>query len=218
MPTTARERGFTLIEVLASITAFTIVFLAGFGGIGKLLLTQDQNYARTLAASAAMLIADWHHHAQVAATDFTKSLVDTGTGVVSSSSTDTTHLLAQIPAGNLGSIKWHGYDFTWTGDNKPDTSKDQFYVFNATPSLSTPAISLDLNNDHTKNPFTDYEYEMLLVCVSPASSKEGDSHVTFRQLSFWYGPPNILKDLRTASQTITLELVGRFLIADTYAP
>lgn len=224
MPMPASKRGFTLVEVLASIAAFTIVFLAGFGGIGKLLLTQDQNYARTLAASAAMLIADWHHRMQMdgtfAVSNLAKSITDASGGTVAS---DSSHLLFTVPVANVANVKWRGYDYNWTAANTPDTGagKDTFYLFNSNPTLSLTApatpITLNLANDPA-NKFTAYEYSMLLVSISPPSAKEADSKLTFRQISFWYGPPQILNDMRTSAPNITLELVGRFVIADTYAP
>ena len=54
------KSGFTLIEILAAMGAFILVFLAGSAGLMRLMQTQTLNQQRTVAASAAMLLADWH--------------------------------------------------------------------------------------------------------------------------------------------------------------
>lgn len=54
------RRGFTLIEVIGAVAAFTIAFLAGSAAFARLLQQQNTTYHRTLAASAAMLLTDWH--------------------------------------------------------------------------------------------------------------------------------------------------------------
>jgi prepilin-type N-terminal cleavage/methylation domain-containing protein len=47
--------GFTLVEIVAALGAFSIAFLAGFAAIGALMIRQDINYRATVAGSAAMM-------------------------------------------------------------------------------------------------------------------------------------------------------------------
>jgi prepilin-type N-terminal cleavage/methylation domain-containing protein len=48
------RRGFTLIEVIGAVAAFTIAFLAGSAAFARLLQQQNTTYHRTLAASAVV--------------------------------------------------------------------------------------------------------------------------------------------------------------------
>ena len=50
-----RRAGFTLVEIVAALGAFSIAFLSGFAAIGALMIRQDINYRCTVASSAAML-------------------------------------------------------------------------------------------------------------------------------------------------------------------
>ena len=61
-PSTFRpiRRGFTLVEVIGAVTAFTIAFLAGSAAFARLLQQQTVNYHRSLGSAAAMLLTDWH--------------------------------------------------------------------------------------------------------------------------------------------------------------
>lgn len=50
------NKGFTLVEIVAALGAFSIAFLSGFAAIGALMIRQDINYRSTVAASAAMIL------------------------------------------------------------------------------------------------------------------------------------------------------------------
>ena len=53
-----RFRGFTLIEVVAALGAFSLAFLTGFASVAALTVRQELNYQATVAASmASMLLA-----------------------------------------------------------------------------------------------------------------------------------------------------------------
>jgi hypothetical protein len=202
---------FSLVEILAAIMAFTLVFLAGFAGISRLMLTQDQNYARTVAASAVMLIADWHHRKQASGSAYSTSITNSGLGVITN---DTSGLLTVITNTNVANITWKGLDFAWSSANSPAVT-DTFAVFNRHPSAMPPGtIGFSLAGPTE----TTSEYDTLLVCISPPSSRESDSKLDFRQYSFWYAAAPIISGLRTGSDRNTLQLVGRYVIADTFVP
>ncbi len=93
------RRGFTLIEVIGAVAAFTIAFLAGSAAFARLLQQQTTTYHRTLAASAAMLLTDWH---------VDKNCPGTGDFL-----TSTTDILD--PAGSVSNVEFKGEDYS-SGD------------------------------------------------------------------------------------------------------
>lgn len=115
---TASARGFTLIEVIGAVFAFVIAFLAGSATFARLLQQQNLNYQRTLAASAAMLLVDWH--ADHAAGDFEQNTVSAADAP----------LRAVSPA---GAVDFRG------GDRQ---ASDALYAFRATAGT---AGSVDLS-------------------------------------------------------------------------
>lgn len=205
--------GFSFVEVLAAMMVFTLVFLTGFAGIGRLMLIQDQSYARTIASSAALLVADWHHRRQQEGGRFAISLTQVSLGVVGNPGTNDC-LLTKVPNSHVADIVWKGSDFSWNSSNKPEAS-DEFYVFNRTPSIM-PVGTEQIDLAHPRSSVC--EYDALLLCVSPPSARESDSKLTFRQITFWHGPPSIVQGLRSGHEMNTLVLVGRYVIADTFAP
>jgi hypothetical protein len=56
LPRAQARTGFTLVEIVAALGAFSIAFLAGFAAIGALMIRQDINYRSTVAGSAAILL------------------------------------------------------------------------------------------------------------------------------------------------------------------
>jgi hypothetical protein len=57
-------------------------------------------------------------------------------------------------------------------------------------------------------------YGSLIVTVSVASSREADSHLTWRQVTLWYGSAAGVQ----ANKPTSLEYVGRYLVPDTHTP
>jgi hypothetical protein len=57
-------------------------------------------------------------------------------------------------------------------------------------------------------------YGSLIVTISAASNREADSHLTWRQMTMWYGSAAGVRGNKPTS----LEYVGRYLVPDTWAP
>lgn len=57
-------------------------------------------------------------------------------------------------------------------------------------------------------------YGSLIVTISATSNREADSHLTWRQMTLWYGSASGVQ----ANKPTSLEYVGRYLVPDTWAP
>jgi type II secretory pathway pseudopilin PulG len=186
------RHAFTLVEVLAAIGAFSLVFLSGTGAIAQLTRTQSTNYQRVVAGTAAMLLADWH------ATRATQQVpqLDFATNT-SSTVPDATRPLRRILA--PPALRFVG------GDHG---AGDAIYVFN--PDIVTDGSAAP---GTTQLDFTAYR-SLILSLSPPTPTPETDSGTYFRQLSFWQGSRSDL----LAGRSMTLHFVGRFLIADRCQP
>ncbi len=197
------DAGFSLIEVLASITIFTLTFLAGTAGIARLLVTQNHNYQHTVAGAAAMLLADWHVKRCVSQSPAMQDFI-------ANTTTAPNQILVErlsVQATPWDNVKFHGGDFVATGANADR-------VFSFTAASVTDALagcSIDVS-----------EYLPLMVTVSPASTSESDTSMTFREVSFWYLPERNLADaiagIYTVARPTVATFVGRYLIPDAYSP
>lgn len=159
MPMPRSRSGFTLIEILCAMGAFILVFLTGSGGLMRLMMTQTINQQRTVAASAAMLLADWHTTKSVAASgvnDFETDIDGTIADVIGGTGTVST----------LTNVKWRG--------TKPD-STEKVYTFK-TSAAAGPYALADLN-----------AYQQLIFTVSTSAGDA--SSMNFQVVSFWYGDP-----------------------------
>lgn len=198
------KSGFTLIEVLAAVGAFTIAFLAGFAAIGTFMIKQDMNYQHTVAASTAMLLAEYHINQN-----------NKAAGLGSDLPTNLTPLLDAVPAGNKPYITPKGGGIsTWTGQN--------LYVFKTAvvnDGLPT-ATSLDL----TTNSPTGYDFTNLTISIpATATTATGgtsdiDHKIPWRKISLWYGSPSDVVAAVDASHKTTIEFLGSYVIPDTLNP
>lgn len=168
----ASARGFTLIEVVGATFAFSIAFLSGSAAFARLLQQETVSYHRTLGASAAMLLTDWH--------------VDKGAGGFLGHTTGVNDPLRTITLGP--NIVFKGGD--------PDAA-DTYCLFNQ----SADSVDLKL-------------YGQLLVAVSAPGAREADSHIAWRQLTFYYASTTAV----TGAKPCTLESVGRYLVPDDIQP
>lgn len=243
-PMSRPDSGFTLIEVLVSIGAFVLVFLAGFAGIGRLMVTQNANFSRTVGASAAMIMARWHAE-RPSANGLVGNLTDPAfnggtTNLLTEVTVNVRRAMNQWGVAGNDVIVFRGTDFIGTTtpstadfggmasppanpyegySEDPAKSKDRFFVFNS-GGISDQANGgelLDLSNP-SGNAFVPSEYDCLLVAISAPSSREADSKASFRQVTMWCGPPLPTQNLRHGWSPITFVMVGRYLLADTIIP
>lgn len=169
--------GFTLIEVLAAMGAFLLVFLTGSGGLMRLMQAQTANQQRAIAASAAMLLADWHSTVSAGSPHaFESDIYDAGnTHTIANPSTYT--------VGTLTNIRFRGAT--------PDPA-EHVYTFPLTTSIypaakvgtaghfAQPAPTLPLKLD---------AYQQLVFTVTPSIQEPG-SGMKFQVVTFWYGDPS----------------------------
>jgi prepilin-type N-terminal cleavage/methylation domain-containing protein len=151
------RRGFTLIEVIGAVAAFTIAFLAGSAAFARLLQQQTTTYHRTLAASAAMLLTDWHVDKNSPGTD--GFLVST-TDILDAPGTDTL---------------FDNRNLQFSNEDGSSTAADADVVRVFKPSVSG-------FDDRALATF-----RSLVITVSPPSATEADSTMTWRQVTFWQG-------------------------------
>lgn len=217
------RRGFTLVEVLAAVGAFTIAFLAGFAAIGTFMLRQDHNFQRTQAAAAAMFLSEWHANwvtrpsATAAASGARPRFGDSDTPVPTAGFTASGSILKMIwkkdPAltSNYKYITFRGGD----GNSGPNVAKtDDLFIFNSgkiddSQGIPDNAIYMDE---------LQYGFKDLIVSVSSSSSETVGSY-TFpvRQLTFWYGSPNDVSAASSSNKT-TVEFLGRYMIMEPILP
>jgi prepilin-type N-terminal cleavage/methylation domain-containing protein len=201
-----RNAGFTLVEVLAAVTIFIIAFLSGTACISQLLVNETMQYQRTMAGTAAMLLADYHvRHALAegaAPADLIGNTASIGAGLP-------TPLLTEQFSSEP--TPWDNLVFS-DGDFAPGDRVFAFVPGPVTDSLSSAALDLS-------------EYQCLLLTVSP-SVVEADSHLAFRQVSFWYLPSNVLAAVAptsgapayTTAHPASAVFLGRYLLPDRYQP
>jgi prepilin-type N-terminal cleavage/methylation domain-containing protein len=207
------RNGFTLIEVMAAVGAFTIAFLTGFAAIGTFMIKQDLNYQRTVAASAAMFLAKWHSDKVLAGTGGTRPVLVNATVANSTASGPaTSHPLKMLfpqSASQLTTASGGVYPITFKGGDF-SRGNDALYMFNSGATM-TGAGSNSIN--------TALRYDILNLVVSIAptvnESVSGGNNIPLTQVSFWYGTP---ADVQAASSTslTTLQFLGRFIIADPF--
>lgn len=188
------KSGFTLVEVIAAVGAFTIAFLAGFAAIGTFMIRQDMNYQRTLAASAAMFLAEWHTNKVISSAAPRPDLIGTASGSA---------LVIAWPKGsaNLSNITFKGGD-----KNEMNSSTDHLFVFNQTSITDATGNTID------SSAFA-YGMRDLIVSMPAAASTEASNLPPVRQVSFWFGSRADVLAASASSKT-TVEFLGRYLIAD----
>lgn len=184
-----RRAGFTLVEVLAAIGLFSLMFLAAAGAVGSLAAEQSLNYQRAVSGAAMLLLADWHATRAVQQTPQLDFLTNASSSVPST--TMPLRLVAIPPA-----LRFVG------GEHDPG---DAVLVFNPATITDTAADGAQLSLD---------AYRRLVLTLSSPSIKEADSGTIFRQLSFWQGS----RDDVLAGKAGTVRFLARFLIADRCQP
>jgi type II secretory pathway pseudopilin PulG len=185
------KSAFTLIEVLAAVGAFTIAFLAGFAAIGTFMIKQDAAYQRTIAATAAMLLADQHLR-------YTGSLTAAQAALPASGSMTQRAIAGANPllvaASPTATITKRGGDFV-TGD--------KYFVF-AAGTITDPTLNsaqFDLS-----------EYQALVITTSATVADTAGVYQT--QANFWYGS----RDDILSNKATTIEFLGRYLLPDMMVP
>lgn len=184
-----RAAGFTLIEVLAAVSLFSLMFLAAAGTIGSLTAQQALNYQRAVAGSAVLLLADWHA-ARAARQTPQAGFLDNA----SLAGANASHPLRLIPA--PPPLRFVG------GEHG---AGDAVLVFNPDPIADAMAGGARLGFD---------AYAGLVLTASEPSRREADSGLTFRQLSFWHGR----RDEVLAGRPATVRFLARFLLPDRGEP
>lgn len=184
-----RRAGFTLVEVLAAIGLFSLMFLAAAGAVGSLASEQSLTYQRAVSGAAMLLLADWHTTRAVQQTPQQDFL--TNAASASPSTTVPLRLLTTPPA-----LRFVG------GEHDPG---DALLVFNPGTVTDAAADGAQLSLD---------AYRRLVLTLSAPSLKEADSGTIFRQLSFWQGS----RDEVLAGKAGTVRFLARFLIADRCEP
>jgi len=205
-----RRRGFTIVEVLISITVFILAFLSGMACIAQLLLNQNINYQHVLAGTAVMLLTDWHVRRAITEAPVASPPAADALDLITHATASPNPLLvekfsAAVPA--WSNVAFVGGEFTPVAPNA-----DRIFSFSAVPVTDgLSGATLDLS-----------EYQSLLVTVSPASVPETDAKMSFRQVSFWYIPASDLAGAiagaYTASHRASARFVGRYLVPDQYLP
>jgi type II secretory pathway pseudopilin PulG len=192
MPMPSSRGGFTLIEILCAMGAFILVFLTGSGGLMRLMMTQTNNQQRTVAASAALLLADWHTSKYISApASFLTNISD----VVDPTPTGTVAGMTNNWGATLSDKKKH-----WRGE-LPDGS-EKVYTFK-TSAAAGPYALADLA-----------AYQQIIVTVSDkpidVSTAEPTTGMKFHVVTFWYG------DKTSAMTNISdrFEHLGSYLMPD----
>lgn len=191
--------GFTLVEVVAAMGAFTVAFLAGFAAIGTFMIRQDMNYQRTVASAAVMLIADRHahHSAQLSATSAAAATQSSLREICIGSSA--THAYLQYVTPTMSKVRFKGGDM--------DKINDKIFVFR-TGAIKDP-LMVDPVGSASPARVNLNDYQNIIVTMSVPNT-EADSGIDFTQVSLWYG---YREDLINNVDT-TVEFLGRFLVAD----
>jgi prepilin-type N-terminal cleavage/methylation domain-containing protein len=198
------SNGFTLVEILASVSIFVIVFLSSTACIAHLLLDQNLSYQRTVAGTAAMILTNWHVERSIA--ESSPKL-----GFIANTTTGPGQILTE--KFSTQAVPWSNIVFN-TGDfiGTPGPSADRVFSFSGTTVTDgVNGASIDLS-----------EYQNLVVTVSPPSGREADSKMSFCQVSLWYLPANNLADAisnaYTPADPTHAQFLGRYLVPDTYIP
>jgi hypothetical protein len=157
----AIQNGFTLIEIIGSVSAFTIAFLAGTSAFAILYKHQMVSTQRSISASAAMLIMDWHARKEVS---------DLGSGLIA----NTADLLWKIP-GRENVLSNECVRFVG-GDADDD---DVVFVFRSTsvPDLTDQQIKIYGNMIITVSKRSSAEI----------ASPDGNRVVFWREMTMWSG-------------------------------
>lgn len=184
-----RRAGFSLIEVLAAIGLFSLMFLAAAGAVGSLTSAQSLNYQRAVSSAAVLLLADWHATRAVQETPQQDFLAHASSATPST--TVPLRLLAVPPP-----LRFVG------GEHSPG---DALLVFNPGTITDAAADGAQLSLE---------SYRRLVLTLSAPSVTEADSGAIFRQVSFWQGN----RDDVLAGKTSTVRFLARFLIPDRCEP
>lgn len=198
MSVSLSKSGFTLIEVLAAVGAFTIAFLAGFATIGTFMIRQDMNYQRTQAAAAAQFLTEWHTNKVItAAAGSRPDFIGSASGAAAS-------YPLQMPW-SKASNEVKTYVTYKGGDMAKGT--DELFIFSDDCTLGAKTLK-----NHG------FGMRHLIVTVSPPISEaqsgtETFGAITFRQISFWYGSKSDILALSASAKT-TIEFLGRYMIAE----
>lgn len=215
---------FTLVEVIASIGIFAIAFLVGASAISAFLLKQEENYQRTVASSAAMLIVDAGYRENRL---LCHGGTATGPNLVSGGNGALCGLLKAVPAGWYSKTRFKG------GPPNIIGSGDYCFVFYRGEDSPSDSSSLPLESTvgYTRNRANSFvplrelniaEYRSLIVVISGARSMEQFSStvsatvvkspdgIEWRRMTFWYGyAPDVL-----GGKASTVTYLGTFLYAD----
>jgi prepilin-type N-terminal cleavage/methylation domain-containing protein len=201
------NKGFTLIEVLAAVGAFTIAFLAGFAAIGTFMLKQDMNYQRTVAAGAAAFLSEWHANKTLQSTGASRPRFgDSDSPIPASFSASGSILKLAIKKGssNLNHITFKGGD----ARTPSDALLDDLFVFETGSVSDGNGNTVDLSS-------FGYDMENLIVTVSSSSAETvGSTTLPVRQVSFWYGSRSDVLSVSASSKT-TVQFLGRYAIMES---
>lgn len=179
------DRGFSLIEVIIATGAFVTVFLAGTSGFMRMWMRQEMVQQGTLAAAAAITVADWHATQVLAAPAARPAFADSLAGVQGLAD-DTGRTIVDLPG-----VDWRG---------PPPAPGDRIYRFkaSATPASGT---AIDLG-----------AYARLVMTVSAAASSGG---MDFRIVAFWVCSPDDLVAATSATpRRVPAEHAGHVLMPD----
>ncbi len=203
------RRGFTIVEVLISVTVFILAFLSGMACIAQLLLNQNINYQHVVAGTGVMLLTDWHVRRAIAEAPLAPApAADTADFLTHTTSGTSPILVERFSA---AAPAWSNIDFLGGEFVPVAPNADRVFSFSATAADTMSGATLDLS-----------EYQSLLVTVSPAATKEADAKIAFRQVAFWYIPANDLAGAiaggYTAAHPASARFVGRYLVPDQYLP
>jgi type II secretory pathway pseudopilin PulG len=186
--------GFTLIEILCAMGAFILVFLTGSGGLMRLMMTQTTNQQRTVAASAALLLADWHAAKSVAvapaASNFETNVLDFATHNVTYPTVSS--LTSMWPASDTDKKKF------WRGP-LPHGTENIYTFMTSTALLGAPyAATLDLA-----------AYQQIIFTITTPSTADATG-MKFHVVTFWYGDPVST----TTNIADRFEFLGSYLMPD----
>jgi len=167
MRTPSSRAGFTLIEILASMGAFILVFLTGSAGLMRLMQTQTINQQRTVAASAALLLTDWHAtKSPLSENQFLNDITGAPTPIATMVGVPSWPGSSNTP----NSIKWKGL--------RLDLIAPSGLLLYFMPTATSPTGEvLDLT-----------AYKDILFSVSDQKT-DWSSGMTFHAVSFWQGDP-----------------------------
>jgi hypothetical protein len=178
------HNAFTLIEIIGSVSAFTIAFLAGTSAFAILLKHQMISTQRSISAAAAMFIMDWHAKKEVSAV---------GSGLV----VNISDLLYAIPGRET--VKLNG-NINYFGGDADDDDRIMLFKSNGIPGISEKELLL----------YDDIFITLSSRSTAECASPDGNRSINWREMTMWSGS----KKRISGFEDTNVQFLSRYLIPE----